>query len=122
MTEHGTRTLEYNLHGLETFSTPAGKTGVKGNLQKYVLVPFDESLIYVYGFVTCLACGTISLRYHIETSGDPSRPRVRSAARMAWEKLSIRAAVLGRDKYHVLVMMTCCTPLRFVSPGSWGVF
>lgn len=70
-----TRTLEYDLHGLEFFSIPAGKTGVKGNLQKYVLVPFDERLIYVYGFVACLVFGTISLYYHIETSGDPPEPK-----------------------------------------------
>jgi hypothetical protein len=40
-----------------------------------VLIPFDDSLIYVYGCVTSLEFSTVSLYCYIEASGDPSEAK-----------------------------------------------
>lgn len=41
----------------------------------YGLIPFCDSLIYVYEFVAYLAFSTVSLDYHMEASGDPSEAK-----------------------------------------------
>jgi hypothetical protein len=73
------------------------KDGVKGNLQKYRLVPFDASLIYVYGFVARLEFSTVGLYYHMEASGDPSETKseiscansLRNLVNFSWTEIDI---------------------------------
>jgi hypothetical protein len=43
---------------------------MKYNIQKYGLVPFDYSLIYVYKFVARLPFSTVGLYHYMEASGD----------------------------------------------------
>jgi hypothetical protein len=51
------------------------KDEIKDNIQKYELVPFDYSLIYVYVFVTRLKFSTACLYYYMEASGDASETK-----------------------------------------------
>jgi hypothetical protein len=51
------------------------KYEIKDNIQRYGLDPFDDSLVYMYGFVVCLEFSIVCLNYHMEASGDASETK-----------------------------------------------
>jgi hypothetical protein len=67
------------------------KDEVKDHLQKYAVVPFDNSLIYVYGFIARLAISTASLYYYMEASRNPSETMSEISCANGLGKSSIRA-------------------------------
>jgi hypothetical protein len=50
------------------FLNTGRKNGIKDNLQKYALVPFYDSLVYMYRFVACMEFSAVSLYYYIHGS------------------------------------------------------
>jgi hypothetical protein len=70
---------------------------VKDNLQKNALMPFNDSLVYAYGFSACLIFSTVSLENHMEASGDPSETKseitcanvLRNIVSSSWAEIDI---------------------------------